>query len=116
MLKKVEGMEKIKNLTFYDLDDFLKPFFFDEAREIYRKTKKVDEIELAKLTHDDLIREYADNLKLSKSIIHNALNQAKIYCNKYIETRDSLALINAFRVDIQFGSFSEIRSHPNHYE
>ena len=71
---------------------------------------------MGKLKQEDLIKEYADNLKVSKSIIHNALNQAKIYCNKYISTRDSLALINAFRVGIQFGSFSEVRSHPNHYE
>ena len=53
------------------------------------------------------MREYAENISKSKPIISDALNNAKIYCMKYIETRDDLALLNPFRVEVSFGSFKK---------
>lgn len=37
MIKVIERLEKDKKIIFDQLDDFLKPFFFQTAREQYKK-------------------------------------------------------------------------------
>lgn len=74
----------------------------------------MDKIAIDQMTNDDLIVEFGDNIKVGKPIIINALNEAKNYCNKYIATRDNLALLNSFRVDVKYGSFTEGRKHTNY--
>jgi hypothetical protein len=60
---------------------------------------------VAKISDKDLLEEYVDDLKKCRPIIAQALTEAKSYCIKYIETRDSLALMHAYRMEVTFGSF-----------
>lgn len=56
MLKIIEKLEKNKSLTFYDLDEFLKEFFVNEAKENYRKRNNLDELQMEAINAEEIIR------------------------------------------------------------
>lgn len=60
----------------------------------------LDENQLNQISEQALIQEYSNNLTRSRAIIDAALRQAKRYCNQYIDSRDSLAYVNAFRTGV----------------
>lgn len=54
-------------------------------------------------------------MRKSRPIIYEALSEAKFYCSKYIQTRDNLALMNSYRVEVTFGSFENKKKKDKNY-
>lgn len=100
MIKRIEEMEKDKNLTYDALDDYVKPFFIERARETHRRNYAETEAEANSRTKEWLIEKYAVNIRTSRPIIQEALSEAKRQSLEYISTRDGLALVSPFRVRI----------------
>lgn len=55
MIKRIEEMEKDKNLTFDALDEYVKPFFIARARETHRRKYGETEKEVNERTDEWLI-------------------------------------------------------------
>ena len=74
MIKKIESMEKDKTLTYDALDEYVKPFFIEKAREKHKKDYGEDDEENKKKKDDYFIENYAFNLKVSRPLIQDALS------------------------------------------
>lgn len=105
MIGRIEQLEKDKTVTYEELDPFLKPFFLAAARDVRKREYAEDDRVNSEHTDEEILREYADNIRKSKPILSTCLSEARTYCLKYINTRDDLALMNPFRVEISYGSF-----------
>ena len=93
-------MEKDKTLTYDALDDYVKPFFLEKAREKHKRDYAEDDEDIKKKSDEVILELYAQNLKVSRPLIQDALSEAKRNCREYSETRDSLALVSPFRYEI----------------
>jgi hypothetical protein len=83
--KTIEKMKKEKVL-FDDLPNKLRPFFFEEARQEYKKEYSVSDDD-AKIGEDRLTAEYANDIRKVKPLIIRTLHAGERYCSEYITSR-----------------------------
>lgn len=62
-------MEKDKTLTFDGLDDYVKPFFIEKARDKYLKDFALDPEDIKGKNDEFFIETYAINVRVSRPLI-----------------------------------------------
>ena len=102
MISSIEELEKKRNLVYEDLDETVKSFFYEAAKEEWKNDygDTEDDINLHK-KQELILSKYTENVNTSAPIIKKALSETMKYCKEYISTRDELGLLNCFRIPLK---------------